>query len=57
MATKAAQISKFPENFLPIFNFSSLYSHLMASKGTIGGSLEGPETALQRLVGDLLLKS
>ena len=42
------------------FLFSTLtvlYSGLVASKGTIGGSLGGHETALQRQVGDLLLKS
>ena len=34
-----------------------LYSHLASSKETIGGSLGGPVSDLQRCVGDLFLKS
>ena len=34
-----------------------LYSHLVTGNGTIGGSLGGPVTGLQRPVGDLSLKS
>ena len=38
--------------------YRDIYSHLVASKGIIGGSLGGggPETDRQRWVGDLFLK-
>ena len=49
------------QNFLEIsLLFSTLtvlHSNLVASKGTIGGSLRGLKTDLQRQVGDLFLKS